>query len=60
MLTVFWDIKELITVNFLEKGPTVNIANLPYSLNGPSIMKNLQNKQKTNGLDIYPDIKEIL
>ena len=43
MLTVFWDMKGSITIDFLEKGPSINNAtnyqllnqNSPYLLNDP-------------------------
>ena len=43
ILTFFWNMKGLVTIDFLEKGPTVNSAsyfqlfmqNSPYSMNDP-------------------------
>ena len=46
MLTMFWDMKGIITINFLEKGAIVNTAsyrqflgqNSPYLFNNPYII----------------------
>ena len=62
MLTMFWDTKGLITIDFLEKGATINSVflliwqNSPYLLYDPSHKKISMQTSDQNSIYIYQSI----